>query len=257
MKADRMLHIALKQAQDIGHEAAVTHIFILMANLAKDRELYGQAERLYTTVLARLLGSGEPQTSNAVVEISLKIAQIFHQTGRTEKAEQGLRFCVETQRKKVAEGEEDEDTRALLGIALDMMGQFFLSQSNYAQAEKCWREAGEVARQVLGEEEDQVLVVTNSLATVLSMTGREEEAGKILEDVVVTAERINSPNLSAFLVNLGLVRLKQGLRQEARLHCEKARTRAKAGADTDTVREAQQCLDQLESVVSESVSQNK
>ena len=245
-----MLHIALKQAQDIGHEGAITHIFVLMANLAKDRELYGQAERLYTTVLKRLVGGGEPQDSNAVVEISLKIAQIFQQTGRTEKAEQGLRFCVETQRKKVAEGEEDEDTRALLGISLDMMGQFFLSQANYGQAEKCWREAVEVAKQVLGEEDDQVLVVTNSLATVLSMTGKEEEAGKILEDVVITAERINSPNLSAFLVNLGLVRLKQGLLKEARLKCEKARSRAQAGADTDTVREAQQCLDQLESVVS-------
>ena len=40
MKADKMLHIALKQAQDIGHEGAVTHIFILMANLAKEREYW-------------------------------------------------------------------------------------------------------------------------------------------------------------------------------------------------------------------------
>ena len=63
-------------------------------------------------------------------------------------------------------------------------------------------------------------------------------------------------NLPAFLVNLGLVRLKQGLSQEARLQCERARSRAQAGGDTDTVREAQQCLDQLvESVVS--VSRNK
>ena len=254
MKADKMLHIALKQAQDIGHEEAVTHIFILMANLAKDRELFGQAERLFTTVLQRLLSGGEPPDSNAVVEISLKIAQIFHQTGRMEKAEQGLRFCVETQRRKVAAtqgGQQDEDTVALLGISLDLLGQFCLAQANYGEAEKCWREAGEVARKVLGEEEDQVLVVTNSLATVLSMTGREVEAGKMLEAVVATAERTNSPNLPAFLVNLGLVRLKQGLGQEARLQCERARSRASQGGDSETVREAQQCLDQLEEVLSQ------
>ena len=222
-----------------------------MANLALERELFGQAERLFTTVLKRLISDGEAEDSNAVVEISLKIAQIFHQTGRAEKAEQGLRFCVETQRRKVAGGQQDEDTVALLGISLDLLGQFCLAQANYGEAEKCWREAGEVARQVLGEEEDQVLVVTNSLATVLSMTGREVEAGKMLEAVVATAERTNSPNLPAFLVNLGLVRMKQGLGQEARLQCERARSRARQGGDSETVREAQQCLDQLEEVLSQ------
>ena len=54
-----------------------------------------------------------------MVEISLKIAQIFHQTGRAEKAEQGLRFCVETQRRKVAEGERGQPppARTCLKIA--------------------------------------------------------------------------------------------------------------------------------------------
>ena len=146
-------------------------------------------------------------------------------------------------------------TSALYGMALDLLAQFYLGAGRLREAEHLWAEAVKVGRAVHGEAGDQVLVVTNSLATVLSMTGREEEAGKILEDVVVTAERINSPNLSAFLVNLGLVRLKQGLSQEARLQCERARSRAQAGGDTDTVREAQQCLDQLESVVS--VSRNK
>ena len=250
-KADKMLQIALKQAQNIGHEEAVTHIFSLMANLALERRLYSQAEALFTKVLQRLVSGGEPQDSNAVVEISLKIAQIFHRNGETAKAEQGLLFCVTSQRRKLAGGQEDEDTKALLGIALDMQGQFLLSQGRFKEAELCWREAGDVARQVLGEEEEQVLVVTNSLATVLSMTGREVEAGKMLEAVVATAERTNSPNLPAFLVNLGLVRMKQGLGQEARLQCERARSRARQGGDSETVREAQQCLDQLEEVLSQ------
>ena len=187
-----------------------------MANLALERELFGQAERLFTTVLKRLISDGEAEDSNAVVEISLKLAQIFHRKGEREKAEKGLKFCVDTQRKKVRgkdtkdRGEEkEEDSKALLGIALDMQGQFLLSLGRLGEAEQCWREAVEVAREVLGEEEDQLLVVTNSLATVLSMTGREEEAGRMLEGVVSTAQRIRSDNLPSFLVNLGLVRLKQ------------------------------------------------
>ena len=249
-KADKMLQIALKQAQNIGHEEAVTHIFSLMANLALERRLYSQAEALFTKVLQRLVSGGEPQDSNAVVEISLKIAQIFHRNGETAKAEQGLLFCVTSQRRKLAGGQEDEDTKALLGIALDMQGQFLLSQGRFKEAELCWREAGDVARQVLGEEEEQVLVVTNSLATVLSMTGREEEAGKTLEAVVSTAERINSDHLPTFLVNLGLVRLKQGLAEQAGRHCERARRSAETAGDTGTVRQAEDCLHQLEAVLS-------
>lgn len=56
--ADKLLHVALQQAQVSGQEAAVTHIYSLMANLAMDRRLLAQAERLFTTVLQRLLRSG-------------------------------------------------------------------------------------------------------------------------------------------------------------------------------------------------------
>ena len=56
--------------------------------------------------------AGEPEDSNAIVEISLKIAQIFHADGENLKAEQGYKYCAECQRKKVAAAGKnvDEDT---------------------------------------------------------------------------------------------------------------------------------------------------
>lgn len=73
-----------------------------MANLAMERGLVGQAERLFTTVLKRILAEGEAQDSNAVVEISLKLSQIFLSNGDLAKAEQGLTFSTEAMGKKVA-----------------------------------------------------------------------------------------------------------------------------------------------------------
>ena len=55
VKADRLLHVALQQAQVSGRADAVTHIYSLMANLAMERKLFKQAEQLFTTVLKRLL----------------------------------------------------------------------------------------------------------------------------------------------------------------------------------------------------------
>ena len=62
--------------------------------------------------------AGEPQDSNAIVEISLKIAQIFHADGEKLKAEQGYKYCVECQRNKVAAAGKnlDEDTLGVLHI---------------------------------------------------------------------------------------------------------------------------------------------
>ena len=78
-----------------------------MANLAMERGLVGQAERLFTEVLKRLMASGEAQDSNAVVEISLKLAQIFLANGDRVKAEKGLEFSTDAMRKKiVAAGRE-------------------------------------------------------------------------------------------------------------------------------------------------------
>ena len=101
---------------------------------------------------------------------------------------------------------------ALLGMALDLQAQFYLSINRLTEAETLWREAVSVGRQLHGDTGDQVLVVTNSLATVISMQeGRESEAADILENVVETASNLNSPHVTSFLVNLGLVRMKQGL----------------------------------------------
>ena len=79
----------------------MTHIYCLMANLAMERGLVGQAERLFTTVLKRILAQGEAQDSNAVVEISLKLSQIFLANGDMAKAEKGLEFSIDAMRKKV------------------------------------------------------------------------------------------------------------------------------------------------------------
>jgi len=100
---------------------------------------------------------------------------------------------------------------ALYGMSLDMLAQFYLSINKLSEAENLWREAVKIGTAVHGENGEQVLVVTNSLATVISMqAGREAEASALMETIIETAQRINSPHTSSFLVNLGLVKMKQG-----------------------------------------------
>ena len=61
---------------------------------------------------------------------------------------------------------------ALYGMSLDMLAQFYLSINKLSEAENLWREAVKIGTAVHGENGEQVLVVTNSLATVISMQVR-------------------------------------------------------------------------------------
>jgi len=59
--------------------------------------VFRKSERLYLSVLERELARGVPKDANSVVDISLKLAQIYKETNQLKKAEEGFLFCIETQ----------------------------------------------------------------------------------------------------------------------------------------------------------------
>ena len=76
-----MLHLALRQAQTIQHEKAITYIYDLMANLAFDMGDFKKAEALFVSVMQRVLSSGATQDDLRIVHMSLKMAKIFESRG--------------------------------------------------------------------------------------------------------------------------------------------------------------------------------
>ena len=133
----------------------------------------------------------------------------------------------------------DEDSLALFGMSLDLQAQFLFSINKLREAETVWREAVGVGKQLHGSEGEQVLVVTNSLALAISaQEGREKEAAEMLDDLVKRAGKIQSAHTPSFLINLGLLRLKQGLLDKAKVNCDSAKRLAKAYSDEEATAEA-------------------
>lgn len=60
-KAEQMAHLALRMAQDIQHFDGITLCYDVMGNLAFEREQYAKAEKLFESVLQRLLQKGVSQ----------------------------------------------------------------------------------------------------------------------------------------------------------------------------------------------------
>lgn len=60
-KAEQMAHLALRMAQDIPSYDGITLCYDVMANLAFERQQYEKAQKLFESVLQRLLQNGAPQ----------------------------------------------------------------------------------------------------------------------------------------------------------------------------------------------------
>lgn len=54
-KAEQMLHLALRMAQDMQSKDGITYVYDVMANLAMEREQFQKAEKLFADVMRRLL----------------------------------------------------------------------------------------------------------------------------------------------------------------------------------------------------------
>lgn len=77
-KAEQMLHLALRMAQDLQNKDGITYVYDIMANLAMERGEYKKAEKLFVTVMQRLLGDGYAQDD---IKVSLGSAPIPHNEG--------------------------------------------------------------------------------------------------------------------------------------------------------------------------------
>lgn len=57
-KAEQMLHLALRMAQDLNSKDGITYIYDVMGNLAMERGHFNKAEKLFVDVMKRLFGDG-------------------------------------------------------------------------------------------------------------------------------------------------------------------------------------------------------
>jgi len=265
-KAENILHIALRMATEMNHQNAVTYIYDLMANLAYEMGDYQKAERLFISVMQRLIGMrGMAQNDDAIVEMALKLAAIHAKTDRPQLAEQGYAFCIQTQGQKLKEGDNDDEassssessedddkealknTRALYGMSRDWYGQFLMAQGRVAAAKVQFEEALDASVKVSGNWSEQTINLQNSLATCLSMLGQVSEADALFAQVVMKARSLESDQLASYLVNRGLHQVQAKMFSQAKRSCTEAYGMARRSGDRDphVLQQSKLCLDKV------------
>lgn len=82
-EADGILHNAIRKAQETGNVEAESYAMDILANLYFELDKPDEAEQLFVHLMKVVLQRGRPQNDPAVIEISVKLADIYASRGDT------------------------------------------------------------------------------------------------------------------------------------------------------------------------------
>jgi len=247
-KAEQLLHVALKTAQEAQNSQAVTYIYDLMANVAFQSNQYAKAENLFKHVMQRLISGGMAEDDNALVEISLKLASVYASMEDYEKAVSGFHFCIGTQEEKIKKyGEKnlDEDTILLWAMSMDWFARFLININKLTEAKKHFIRAHEICERINGPQHEQTGILLNDIGSVYFLEGNHDEAIKFFEKAIDVARESGSIEIGSFYVNLASVYLQKGNLEEAERCCREALVLSKNTNNSDSQQEAETCMNEI------------
>lgn len=243
-KAEQLLHVALRQAQQIRHDLGITYIYDIMANLALEREQLDKAKTLFINLTQRIMSNGATEEDPRVVHISVKLARISHLQKEYNTAQIGFEFCLEKLKKFVA-SDPSEDNIKLLALTNDWYGRLYLDTNQLDQAANLMISALNQMKQVLTLEPEHVVHQLNDIGTVYDRLGKTDESISYFQEAIKLGQSANIEELGTMYVNLGRAFLKKQLINEARKNCGRGWKLGVINKNVEVKNEAEQCLKEV------------
>ncbi|KAH8376714.1 hypothetical protein KR093_000989 [Drosophila rubida] len=266
-KAEQMLHLALRMAQDMQSFKGITYVYDLMANLAMEREQFRKAEKLFVDVMKRLMADGHSEDSPKILHISSKIAHMSQLQGELEKSFQGFTWTLQRLGKLVQSMPEDNDILELYGLTKNWFGQLLMKQGKYDEARKLFKEALDILIGVYGTLNDASVTILNNISVAYvnviypfyinmlsikfiyfcQLEQYAEAKETLLQALAVAKDLKDAAQEGIIQANLGLVFLREGLLKEAEKFCKLAWKTGKKQENADAIEQAEYCLNEIKS----------
>uniref|UniRef100_A0A182K1A1 MalT-like TPR region domain-containing protein n=1 Tax=Anopheles christyi TaxID=43041 RepID=A0A182K1A1_9DIPT len=250
-KAEQMLHLALKMAQDLQSKDGITYIYDIMANLAMEVGDFAKAERLFVNVMQRLFSDGFLEDHIKMLHISSKVAHLAQLQGHLDKAAQGFEWTLAKLEEKLKQLGDDngKEIRELWGITKNWYAQLLMESKRFAEAKQAFLQAYEAYTEIHGMLTEEGLTILNNLSVACSNLEDYASAERFLKEAIALAAQI--PNLSeagVYKANLGLLYLQQGLLRQASEFCTFAWRYGTQHKHEETVIQANYCLEQIKAM---------
>ncbi|XP_063702249.1 tetratricopeptide repeat protein 19 homolog, mitochondrial [Culicoides brevitarsis] len=244
--AEKILHVALKMAQDLQHHDAVTYIYDVMANLAMEAGDFKKSEKLFVEVMQRLFAEGHKEDSIKMLHLSAKMAHICHFTEQLDKATQGFEWTLEKIKEKMKTFTDDEDLRELYGLTKNWYAQVLMDKKLFKQARDHFEEAYKIYTEIHGDKTLEGILMLNNLSVAYSEMNDLASAIETLKKVIELGKEIPKlAEIGIFHANLGLLYLRQSLINEATAACQLGYRLGLKLKNEDATRQSEYCLDRI------------
>ncbi|XP_050352853.1 tetratricopeptide repeat protein 19 homolog, mitochondrial [Nymphalis io] len=247
-KAEQLLHVALKQAQQIQHHLGVTYIYDVMANLALEREQYDKAKKLFVVVSQRIMADGATEDDLSVIHISIKLARISHMKKDYTTAQIGYDWCIEKLNSAVSKNPTEENIK-LLAMAEDWYGRLFLECNKDELGFRYMQSAYEKIASLTDTDKEHLVVQLNDLGTVCASIGKIDESIEFFTKAIDLGKQIpDLEDLGVFYVNLGRAYLKKNMIDVARKSCGHGWKLGVLMKNNDVKHEAELCIQEIKNM---------
>ncbi|XP_030631633.1 tetratricopeptide repeat protein 19, mitochondrial [Chanos chanos] len=253
--ASGYLHQAIRLAHQSHNTQAIIYTYSLMANLAFVQGQLTNAEKLFKAAMSFMLSGGAAQDDNAVIEMSLKLATIYATQNKSELAEHGFNFCLESLEGKLEKqkdlppdalsDEERKDTRLLLGLSLDSRARYRAASHRLADACHDYQRALQICLEEQGDTHPQTLTLMSDLATALDGLGRHEEALAQVKKAVELGRESGHPDQHVLVCNMAGILMHQGQFEESERLYREALVLAQTAGDGEAVEQCEEGLKEL------------
>ncbi|XP_038211631.1 tetratricopeptide repeat protein 19 homolog, mitochondrial-like [Zerene cesonia] len=248
-KAEQLLHVALRQAQQMNHESGITYIYDVMANLALQRERLDEAKKLFVAVAQRLMASGAKDDDLRVVQVSVKLARVSHLQKDYTTAQLGYDWCLEKIREAYNSNPSQELTK-LFAMAEDWYGRLFIDCNQYDNGFNYMLSAYNKMKELKDVDPEHIVVQLNDLGTVCDQMNRVDDCINYLSQAIDIGKTLpEMEDLGAMYVNLGRAYIRKKMLDTARRYCGHAYKLGVAKKNNDIKQEAAQCMNEIKNVV--------
>lgn len=165
-KAERILHLALRMAQDMQSKDGITYVYDTMANLAMDRGQFEKAEKLFVDVMQRLFGEGATEDDLRLIHISAKIAHMAEQSGQLEKAKDGFEYVLKKLEERMKTTADDPHVKELWGMTKNWYAQALMQLNAMTDARVAFEDAKKTYMEIHGKLTEEGLMMLNNLGVV-------------------------------------------------------------------------------------------
>lgn len=247
-KAEQLLHVALRQAQQIHHQLGITYIYDVMANLALQREELDKAKQLFVIVTQRIMANGVLEDDPRVVHLSVKLARVSHLKKDYTTAQLGYDWCLEKLNKAI-ERDPTNATKKLLSMTEDWYGRLFLDSDRCEEGLKLMVDSLNRMREVPDIEKEHLVVQLNDIGTVYDRLGKTDESIVYFKEAIEMGKTLDMEDLGTMYVNLGRAYLKTQLLDAARKSCGHAWKLGVMSKNQDVKQEAELCIKQINNLI--------